>query len=189
MATYNLTADELLLVYLTFLARDEEDHAEYFTRWFNNSGQTRLRGLFESLKSKGIILKNYNPEVYNPNDIEFNKNFLKGWIKNSGQMGQELFDAYPSYMIINGKPAPLRGISKQFISLQDFFFHYSVQIGHSIDKHKEVMEILNWAKANHKINMGILDFVISRRWLDLQELREKGMEGIEESTFNVYESI
>lgn len=30
MATYNLTADELLLIYLTFLARDEEGHPEYF---------------------------------------------------------------------------------------------------------------------------------------------------------------
>ena len=29
---YNLTADELLLVYLTFLAQDEENHAEYFSK-------------------------------------------------------------------------------------------------------------------------------------------------------------
>lgn len=32
MATYQLTADELLLIYLTFLARDEEGHPEYFTQ-------------------------------------------------------------------------------------------------------------------------------------------------------------
>lgn len=32
MSTYNLTSEELLLVYLTFLARDEENHAEYFTK-------------------------------------------------------------------------------------------------------------------------------------------------------------
>jgi hypothetical protein len=32
MATYDMTAEELLLCYLTFLARDEEDHAEYFTK-------------------------------------------------------------------------------------------------------------------------------------------------------------
>jgi len=29
---YNLTADELLLVYLTFLAQDEENHSEHFTK-------------------------------------------------------------------------------------------------------------------------------------------------------------
>jgi hypothetical protein len=32
MATYNLTADELLLIYLTFLARDEEGHPEFFAQ-------------------------------------------------------------------------------------------------------------------------------------------------------------
>jgi hypothetical protein len=32
MAKYNLSADELLLIYLTFLARDEENHSEYFTK-------------------------------------------------------------------------------------------------------------------------------------------------------------
>lgn len=30
MSDYHLTADELLLVYLTLLARDEEGHPEYF---------------------------------------------------------------------------------------------------------------------------------------------------------------
>ena len=189
MATYNLSADELLLIYLTFLARDEENHPEYFTRWFSNGGQSKLRDLFNSLKDKGIIHKNYNPATYNPDDIEFNKTFIKSWIKNSGELGQELFDKYPSYIQINGKLAPLRSISKQFHSLDEFFFHYSVQIGHSIEKHKEVMEILEWAKQNHKINSGILDFVSSRKWNDLKELKEKGIEGIEESTFNVYESI
>jgi hypothetical protein len=78
-------------------------------------------------------------------------------------LGQELFDAYPSYIQISGKLAPLRGISRQFHSLDEFFFHYSVQIGHSIEKHQEVMEILNWAKQNHKITTGILDFVNSRK--------------------------
>ena len=77
MITYKLTADELLLIYLTFLARDEEGHPEYFTQWFNNGGQNKLRDLFNSLKEKGVILKSYNPEKYIPNDIEFNKNFLR----------------------------------------------------------------------------------------------------------------
>jgi hypothetical protein len=77
MATYSLTADELLLIYLIFLARDEENHPEYFTRWFSNGGKSRLRDLFNSLKDKGIIHKNYNPATYNPDDIEFNKTFIK----------------------------------------------------------------------------------------------------------------
>jgi len=77
LITYDITADELLVIYLTFLARDEEGHPEYFSKWFSNGGNTRLRSIFESLKEKGIILKDYNPDTYDPNDIQFNKNFLK----------------------------------------------------------------------------------------------------------------
>ena len=98
--------------------------------------------MFNSLKDKGIIHKNYNPETYIPNDIEFNKTFIKGWIKNSGELGQELFDEYPPFVQINGKTFSLRNISKQFHSLDEFFFHYSVQIGHNIDRHNKVMELL-----------------------------------------------
>ena len=32
MIAYNLTADELLLVYLTFLAQEEQGHPEYFAK-------------------------------------------------------------------------------------------------------------------------------------------------------------
>jgi len=172
MAVYNLTADELLLIYLTFLARDEEGHPEFFTQWFKNGGQSKLRDLFNSLKEKRIILKDYNPESYIPNEIEFNKTFLKSWIKNSLQMGKELFEAYPPFLNINGKFAPLRDISKRFSSLDDFFFFYSTEIGNNPEKHKEIMEILNWSKENGYLNFGILSFVISHQWESLKILRD-----------------
>ena len=72
---YNLTGDELLLIYLTLCAQD--GHPEYFAKWFNGGGQTKLKDLFISLKEKGIIHKNYDPSSYIPDEIEFNKTFLK----------------------------------------------------------------------------------------------------------------
>lgn len=189
MISYNLTADELLLVYLTFMAQSEEEHPEYLAKWINNGGQSILRDLFESLKKKGIIHKDYNPTSYNPDDIEFNKNFIKGWTKASGELGKELFDAYPPFLNINGKLVSLRNISKKFNSLDEFFFHYSSIIGHNPEKHKQIMEILEWAKEHGHINTGILEFVISEKWNDLDYLRNHPQEGQIESTFNVYESI
>lgn len=62
-----------LVVYLTFLARDEEGHPEYFSKWFSNGGASKLRDIFNSLKNKGLIKKDYNPTEYNPNEIDFNK--------------------------------------------------------------------------------------------------------------------
>jgi len=101
-----------------------------------------LRALFNSLQEKGIISKSYNPKEYEPNDIEFNKNFLKVWAKNAGELGEELFSAYPSFININGKYAPLRDISKKFNSLDEFYFFYANSIGFDREKHKEVMNIL-----------------------------------------------
>lgn len=172
MAKYGLTADELLLVYLSFIGQDEENHIEYFNKWYNGGGASRLRNLFNSLKDKGVIIKNYNPETYNPNEIEFNKNFVKGWLKNSGYMGQELLSAYPPFMNINGTYMPLKDISKRFANMEEFFFFYGKEIGFSPEKHAEVMEILEWAKENHHLNFGILNFVISHQWTALKELRD-----------------
>lgn len=189
LITYNLTADELLMVYLTFLARDEEGHPEYFAKWFNNGGSKQLRDIFESLKSKGIIHKDYNPSTYDPNVIEFNKNFLKSWIKNSGELGQELFEEYPPFLSSNGKLLPLRNIAKKFNTLDEFYFAYSSAIKHNPEKHKEVIDLLRWGKENGKINYGICEFVISQKWTELTYLREHPQEGLVESTYNVYDEL
>jgi len=189
LITYKLTADELLLIYLTFLAQDEEGHPEYFAKWFDNGGNSQLRSLFESLKQKSVIKKDYNPESYNPNDIEFNKNFLKSWLKNSGEMGQELFDAYPPFMSSGGKLYALKNIAKKFNTLDEFFFAYSSAIKHNPDKHKEVMELLEWGKEHGKINYGICEFIISAKWTELAYLREHPQEGEIGDTFSLYESV
>lgn len=168
----NLTADELLLVYLTFLATDEENNEKYFRKWYENGGSLKLKSLFNSLKEKGIILKNYNPESYIPNEIEFNNHFIKRWLKNSGELGQELFEAYPPFMYLNGKYVPIKNISKKWNSLDEFYFFYGMQIGHNPDKHKEVMDILKWAIDNDKISFGICSFVIDHQWETLKKLKD-----------------
>lgn len=176
LITYDLTADELLVVYLTFLARDEEGHPEYFAKWFNNGGAKQLREIFESLKKKGLIKKDYSPTEYNPNEIDFNKNFLKSWLKNSGEMGQELFEAYPPFLSSNGKLLPLRNIAKKFNTLDEFFFAYSSAIKHNPEKHKEVMELLEWGKEHNQINYGITEFIVSQKWSELKYIRDNGLE-------------
>ena len=189
LITYNITAEELLVIYLTFLARDEEGHPEYFSKWFSNGGSTKLRDIFESLKEKGIILKDYNPTTYDPNDIRFNKNFIKSWLKNSGEMGQELFDAYPNWINMSGKLVPLKNIASKVNTLDEFFFMYSSAIKHNPETHKKVMEILNWAKENDKITSSLVNFVVSKQWEALEDLKNNPQEGTIESTYNVYETI
>lgn len=186
LTTYNLSADELLLIYLTFLAQDEQGHSEYFVTWFEGGGKDKLRSLFESLKDKGIIHKNYNPESYIPNEIEFNKTFIKSWVKHTGELGQEIFDLFPSFCYINGKMCPLKNISKRFYSLDEFYFYYSSAIGHSIEKHKEIVELVKWAKEQNLIRYGILEFVASRKWEELKLIKNNNLDNQTASSESLY---
>ena len=38
------------------------------------------------------------------------------------------------------------------------------------------MELLEWGKENNKITSGICDFIESRKWLDLEQMRDHGVE-------------
>ena len=78
----------------------------------------------------------------NPEEIEFNSNFLKKYFKLTGQLGQELYNAYPSYMYINGKIVSLKNISKIFKDLNELYFKYASIIKHNVNKHKEILDIL-----------------------------------------------
>ena len=190
MSEFNLTADEVLLIWLTLYAQDEEKHPEFFERWWNDCrGKEKLRDLFESLKEKSVIKKNYNPSTYVPNDIEFNKHFLKKYYKISGELGKELFDNYEPFIQINGKMASLRNISKRFYSLEEFYFAYSSAIGHDPEKHKEVMEILQWARDNRLVKVGILEFIASHKWNEFKQMRDQGFTPDTVSSFDLYSSM
>lgn len=189
MADYNLTADELLLVYLTFISRSENGNSEYnriyFERWYEQGGNKRLKELFDSLKEKGVIIKNYNPSEYDPNEIEFNKNFIKSYFKLSGELGQELWKHYPANMFLNGKVVSLKNFTKSFITLDELYFHYAKTIGHNLQKHQEVIEILDWAKKNDLVTIGIVEFISSRKWEEYQQLRINGIQNRSE-TYDIY---
>lgn len=192
MTKYQLTAEEVLLIYLTFISQTEngnpEEHRVYFRKWYEGGGKERLRALFNSLKSKGIIKKNYNPSVYDPDEIEFNQNFLKQYFKLTGELGRELMNAYPTTLYINGKAVSLKNISKKFMDLQEFYFWYASTIGHSISKHREIMNILEWAKMNDLIHIPIIEFVASCKWNEFKEMKDKGVQG-QGSTYDVYRAV
>lgn len=191
MSKYHLTADEVLLIYLTFIAQTEngnpEEHRVYFRKWYEGGGKERLRSLFDSLKLKGIIKKNYNPDSYDPDEIEFNQNFIKQYFKLTGELGQELMDAYPTTLYINGKNVSLKNISKKFRDLPEFYFWYASTIGHSISKHREIIDILEWAKINDLIHIPIVEFVASCKWNEFKEMKTKGVQG-QASTYDTYET-
>lgn len=187
MIKYGLTADELCLVKLIFLA--QEGHDEYIIRFFRDCSLGKpILDLLTSLQQKGVINKSYTiPQqgtVFEPKDVEFNKQVTKGFLQHSEDMGMELFQAYPPMTVINGKTFSLRNIAKFYKSFDDFCFDYGKSIKFDPNKHQEILDILEWAKENNLVNSGIGDFIISRKWIDYEEMKDGGM-----GTFNTNELI
>ena len=179
MEKYHLTAEESLVIELLFLASIEEGHSEYLVKYFTiQIDRTELRDILISLQDKGIIVKSYKipskGQKFDPEAVEFNKNFLHNYRKFSGELGQEFFKEYPSIAIINGNEAPLKNYAKKFNSEEDFYFHYGKAIGWKLENHLEVIELIKWAKDNNctLLNMNIADFTISKMWRSIKELKE-----------------
>ena len=77
MAKYDLTAEELFVIDLLFLASAEERHPEFLYEYVSNS-KIHLREVLFSLQEKGIILKSWklpnSGERFDPETVVFNKN-------------------------------------------------------------------------------------------------------------------
>jgi hypothetical protein len=39
------------------------------------------------------------------------------------------------------------------------------------------MELLEWGKEHNQITYGILEFIVSHKWLELKYIRDNGLEG------------
>ena len=177
MIKYQLTADELFFMKLIFYAQEGHDYLHDF--FSQNQLTTKPRDLLISLKNKGIINKSFtipNKGIpFNPQDVEFNKRVTDQFLKHSQDMGMELFNAYPLYTTINGRQFSLRNISKNFKTFDDYCWEYGKSIKWDEQKHKEIMDLLEYAKDNSMISSGICDFIISRQWETLKALKDAGM--------------
>lgn len=184
---YNLTPDELFLIKLIWYAQD--GHPEFLSEYFSENQLTlELRDVLLSLQKKGIINKTYEipdkGEIFNPRDVDFNKNIISSFLKHSQTLGYELFTAYPKQIYVNGRPYSLQNYSRLYKTFDEFCFTYGQMIKFSPEIHKQVLEILEWAKENGFVTNGICDFVLSRQWEAFKELKDNEM-----GTFNTTQLI
>ena len=100
-------------------------------------------------------------------------------MQHSQDLGMELFMAYPSTTTINNRVFSLRNIAKVYSSMDDFCFAYGKIIKFNPEKHKEIMDILEYAKEINLIKSGIVDFVISMKWLDYAEMKQHAISEID----------
>lgn len=176
---YGLTPNELLVVRILLILQDDGEE-QLFQKLMVTLKHINLplREVLEQLQKKEIILKLYkipkSGEKFDPYAIPINKNFIKALYKSSFEMGKELFDSYPQFGNINGNLIPLRGISKKFDSLEQAYFKYGKSIGFNPEKHKTIIELVDWARENNILNCSLASFIVNEGWHDLNALKNNG---------------
>ena len=174
-----LTPTELFIVRLLFLAIDGNSKflVNYLTSVSN--GKELFKSVLSSLLEKGIINSTFKlpkeGESLNFKNIPFNKNFLKKYIRESNELGKELFDEYPPFININGKMYSIKNFTKAgLFSLEDFCIHYAKAIKNANVTHEKVMESLRYAKEHNLIHYSILEFIASSKWVEIEYIKNSG---------------
>lgn len=172
---YKLTPNEFYLIRTLILYNDYPQYLFDYLQICTISN-INVRELLISLQNKEIINKTYHiPEKGKPfiaEEIQFNKLFLKNYVKTSFELGQELFNVYPQFTEINGCIVPLRSVSKKFDSMEDFFKFYAKSIRYNVNMHNKIIELTKWAAENTNIiNTTLCNYVIDQRWNDIEALK------------------
>lgn len=172
---YEITPTELFAINLIVLAQEEGEEDYLFK--FASLEHIELRDILISLRDKGLILKEYKVpnkgDTFNYEDIPLNKNFLKTFYKASFKMGQELFEIYPQFTIVNNQQYKLRRVSKKYNSLEDAFRTYGKYIRWNPEKHQEVLELVQWGVDNGYNFTTLDDFIVDNDWINLKSCRDE----------------
>ena len=78
------------------------------------------------------------------------------------------------FINMNGTTVSLRSIAKKFNSLEDFYRFYGKSISWNLDKHKEIIDLINWEQQNNIgfLRMSLSSFVIEQKWNELKALKD-----------------
>jgi len=174
-----LTPTELFIVRLLFLAIDGD--SSFLINYISNTtdGKQLLRAVLTSLLSKKVINSTFKipeeGETLNFNNIPFNKNFIKMYVRESNEIGKEFFDAYPPFININGKLCSIKNFTKAGLySFDDFCLFYAKQLKNNSVTHERVMDALEFGKDNNLINYTILEFISSKKYEEIEYIRNSG---------------
>ena len=112
------------------------------------------------LQKRGLVL-NLNqgtqtfPDLYVVDDKFVNLVFSE----DKERTGMECWNAFPAELNIDGKSFPGRNMDQD-----QFLKDYYGLIGHSPEKHKRVLEALEFAKRSGKIRQGLKMWFATRQW-------------------------
>ena len=169
MSKYSLSYEEFALVKMIFFVQENEDNIDYINTYY---GQCRKFGLkkveLQSLIDKKVLSSDsYLPEkgeAVRFDEFEFRKQFLNNFYKYSNELGKELWEEFPFYIITNRINYPIKNFSKRFRDLSELFEFYGKAINYNVEKHKLIIQSLKYVKENNLVSSNIIDYLIGHQW-------------------------
>ena len=177
---YKIDSNELLFITVILLIQ-EGDNNPYINLYFSLPVGCRgnIRDLLTSLQNKQVITKEYkippSGTKFIPEDIIFNKNFIKTFYKGSFWIGKELFEIYPISTVVNGVEYKLRRVSKKFDSLEDAYKAYGKAISWKPEVHQNIIQLVEWGKQNNYQFTTLDSFIVDNDWLNIAAVRDNGL--------------
>lgn len=177
---YKIDSNELLFITVILLIQ-EGDNNPYINLYFSLPVGCRgnIRDLLTSLQNKQVITKEYKIPPFGtkfiPEDIIFNKNFIKTFYKGSFWIGKELFEIYPISTVVNGVEYKLRRVSKKFDSLEDAYRAYGKAISWKPEVHQNIIQLVEWGKQNNYQFTTLDSFIVDNDWLNIAAIRDNGL--------------
>ena len=174
---YKIDSNELLFITVILLIQ-EGDNNPYINLYFSLPVGCRgnIRDLLTSLQNKQVITKEYkippSGTKFIPEDIIFNKNFIKTFYKGSFWIGKELFEIYPISTVVNGVEYKLRRVSKKFDSLEDAYRAYGKAISWKPEVHQNIIQLVEWGKQNNYQFTTLDSFIVDNDWLNIAAVRD-----------------
>jgi hypothetical protein len=177
---YKINSDELLFITVILLIQ-EGDNNPYINLYFSLPAACRggIRDLLTSLQQKQVITKEYkippSGTKFIPEDVAFNKNFIKNFYKGSFWIGKELFENYPISTVVNGVEYKLRRVSKKFDSLEDAYRAYGKAISWKPEVHRNILQLIEWGKENNYQFTTLDSFIVDNDWLNIEAMKDNSV--------------
>ena len=175
-----VNSDELLFITVILLIQEGEVNP-YIDLYFSLPRTCRdgIRDIMISLQDKQVITKEYKiPPAgtkFIPEDVTFNKNFIKTFYKGSFWIGKELFDVYPISTVVNGTVHKLRRVSKKFDSLEDAYRAYGKAISWKPEIHNKIIKLIEWGKDNNYQFTTLDSFIVDNDWLNIEAMKDSSL--------------
>jgi hypothetical protein len=150
----------------------------YMKHTYHIGGEKLLKRYFENVKRfqgeeiKDLIKRGYVEDFNEPgkdfmDSYLITPKFVKAVFIDTDEAGEELWNTYPAYLMINSVRVAARSCDKE-----EIIERYAKIIKNNIKKHKEIIELLKKAIKRGEINMGIEKWVKSEQWEILKGVKE-----------------